>query len=89
MKYANDDYLPLGYLLVAVLAGGLAYRACMTGSGFGNSPGNAWLAAFATTAILFTILLISAEAMASRLKRVVCLVLLAVLALAHLLAFRG
>lgn len=62
MNEKLEDALPIGYAAVALLAGSLAYRACLTGRGFGNSPGNAWFASFGTFAMCFVLLIIIREA---------------------------
>ena len=82
-----EDLIPFGYLLVALLAGGFGYRACLSGRGFGNFPGNAWLAAIGTAAITFVVLMIAAEAMSTRTKLGVCAGLVVLALLVHAVAF--
>ena len=82
-----EDFVPFAFLLVALLAGGFGYRACMSGRGFGNFPGNAWLAALGTAAITFVILMIAAEAMSMRTKLWVCASLVVLGLLIHAVGF--
>jgi len=82
-----EELAPLTYLLVALLAGGFGYRACNSGRGFGNFPGNVWLAGIGTTAITFVILMIAAEAMSPRAKLWICAGLVLLALLVHAVAF--
>lgn len=73
--------------MVAILAGGLAFRACMTGRGFGNLPGIAILAGVGTGMIAFIFSLIFVELAPERYRQRVQGGMIALLMAIHLLNF--
>ena len=87
MKQKLEDALPIGYGLVALLAGAWVYRACQSGHGWGNSPDNAWFASFGTFAMVFVVFLVVGEALPPDLGWVVVISLGALGAMLHLIAF--
>ena len=87
MKQKIEDALPIGYALVALLAGGWAYRACQSERGWGNSPENAWFACFGTFAMVFVVFLVINEALPPK-ASLVAVVSLSILGVfLHLVAF--
>lgn len=87
VKLTTDDLPILGYLIPASLIGGFAYRACMSGRGFGNFPGIAWLAAFGTGTMAFVMLIIVIEPWPLRVRLSISVYGSIVLMIMHLIIF--
>jgi multisubunit Na+/H+ antiporter MnhB subunit len=75
------------HIAIAILTGGLAFRACLTGEGHGNFPGVAILAGVATGTIAFIFSLIAFDMLAERYRGRVQCGLIGLLIVFHLLPF--
>ncbi|MCP5538685.1 MAG: hypothetical protein H7A53_06765 [Akkermansiaceae bacterium] len=75
------------YALVALLAGGLAFRQCLAGIGMGSSRENAVMASFATTAMVFILVSIGLDPWPLRIRWILGSLVAALLTAIHFFAF--
>ena len=75
------------HVIIGILGGGLAFRACMSGRGYGNFPGNAIPAGFATGMLAFIFSLILADMIAERFRYKVQFGVIALLVVLHLVNY--
>ena len=88
MKLSTETPAVLvSYGIAAALAGALAYRACLSGHGFGNAPINAIPATAFTFGMMFAIQSVCFQPMPVRAKLACSGGFIAVGVLAHLFGF--
>ena len=89
MKLTWDSALAdlLFHLVIAILGGGLAFRACLYGIGFGSAPNFAIAAGVATGMLTFILPLAMSDLVDERRQRMLQLAMVGLLVVVHLIAF--